>query len=188
MIDYGGFSDISNYKNTLDFRTSMPELQSTVSSDLKTIVFPFLKNKFITLDYTEKIDILKKIQIEYERLYSNDKKTILPEYYYWQPYKTVDAEIMGVQLNDDGDILALWTEFNHIYIYKRGIEKVETSLLGKIDTWLDYILSDMSDEEKELRRLNFPPYWELEMAIAPIRDKYGASRVRQDRRFIFPSP
>lgn len=177
MIDYGGFADISNYKN-IEFRTTMPELHSTISSDLKTIVFPFLKNKFITLDYTENIEMLKTIPSENERLYTNDKKSILAEYYYWQPYKSVDAEIMGVQLNEEGDMLALWTELNHVYIYKRGVEKVETSLLGKIDNWLDYILSDMSDEEKEIRRLHFPPFWELEMAIAPIRNQYGDSRVR----------
>lgn len=178
MIDYGGFADISNYKH-LELRTSMPQLHATVSSDLKTIVFPFLKNKFITLDYTENIEMLKKIPSEIERLYSNDKKTTLGEYYYWQPYKSVDADIMGVQLNEEGSMLALWTEFNHVYLYRRGIEKVDTSLLGKIDGWLDYVLSDMSDEEKEIRKLHFPPYWELEMAIAPIRNEYGDSRVKK---------
>ncbi|KAG2206812.1 hypothetical protein INT47_007568 [Mucor saturninus] len=190
MIDYGGFADISNYKN-IELRTFMPQLHATVSSDLKTIVFPFLKNKFITLDYTENMDMLKRIPSESERLYSNDnKQTVLAEYYYWQPYKSVDADIMGVQLNEDGSILALWTEFNHVYIYKRGTDKVERSLLGKIDRWLDHVLSDMSDEEKEIRRLHFPPFWELEMAIAPIRNEYGDSRVVGtvhfwDKNYIF---
>lgn len=191
-IEYVGFADISNnfqhQQNAL--KLNMPELYLTCSADSKSIVFPYIKNKFITLDFTDRIDILSKIPSERERLYSNDKKktTVLQEYYYWQPYKTVDAEITGVQLNDQGDTLALWTEFNHVYIYKRGVQKKnetveqqqggELSLLGKIDQWLDYLLSEVSEEEKELRDKYFPPSWELEMAITPIRDEYSGSRVK----------
>ncbi|GAA5814958.1 hypothetical protein MFLAVUS_008461 [Mucor flavus] len=177
LIDYGGFADISSYRNPMDYRQNMPELYLTVSQDLKTIVFPYIKNRFITLDFTNRIDILKKIESEQNRLYTSDKKNVLQEYYYWQPYKTVDSEIMGLQLNNNGSVLALWTEFNRVYIYKRGTEKVEKSLLGKIDRWLDYILSDISDEERDLRRDYFPPSWELEMVITPIRNEYGGSRT-----------
>lgn len=175
---------MSNYRNPLDYRQNMPELYLTVSKDLKTIVFPFIKNKFITLDFTDRIDMLKKIDSEQDRLYvSNDKKKIVEEYYYWQPYKTVDSEIMGVQLNKNGSVLALWTEYNQVYIYKRGTEKVEGSLLGKLDKWLDYILSDISDEERDIRRYYFPPPWELEMVVTPIRNEYGGSRVKKRRKF-----
>ncbi|KAI9472257.1 MAG: hypothetical protein EXX96DRAFT_489572, partial [Benjaminiella poitrasii] len=194
-IDYVGFSDMS-YQNThqqhqqQSSQVSMPKLHSTVSAEAKTIVFPYIKNKFITLDFTDRIDVLSRIDSEKERLYTNDgKKTIIPEYYYWQGYETVDAEIMGIQLNEKGDNLALWTEFNYIYIYGRGKkhsknksknknnEEGESSLLGKIDTWFSYLLSEMSEEEKDLRTQYFPAPWRVEMAVSPIRDDYGGSKV-----------
>lgn len=157
----------------------MPELYSSVSSGANTIVFPYIKNKFITLDFTDRIDILMRIRKEKERLYSNNgRKSFLNEYYYWQGYETVDAEIRGLQLNDNDDMLALWTEFNYVYIYTRKKQEVKPeSTLGKIDRWVDYWLSEMSEEEKELRETYFPAPWQLEMAISPIKDEYGNSKV-----------
>jgi hypothetical protein len=161
-------------------RVSMPDLHATVSSESKTIVFPYIKNKFITLDYTDRVDVLAKIKAERERLYSNDgRKTIIPEYYYWQGYETVDAEIMGVQLNERGDTLALWTEFNYVYIYKRqkttGTGET-TGLFNKFGEMVDYLLSEMSEEEKQLRDTYFPAPWQLEMAIEPTKDVYGRTK------------
>ncbi|KAI7900321.1 uncharacterized protein BX663DRAFT_518264 [Cokeromyces recurvatus] len=193
-MNYVGFSDISyqtshhHQQQLQSSRISMPKLLSTVSADAKTIVFPYIKNKFITLDFTDRIDILKLIDSEKERLYTNDgRKTIIPEYYYWQGYETVDAEIMGIQLNEEGDNLALWTEYNYIYIYGRDNKRIKDKdhievhneglgVLGKLNTWVDYFLSDISDEEKQLRTRYFPPPWRLEMAIPSIRDDYGGSK------------
>lgn len=179
-IDYVGFADVSNYQNARQqvSKLDMPELYSSVSSGANTIVFPYIKNKFITLDFTDRIDILMRIKKEKERLYSNNgRKSFLNEYYYWQGYETVDAEIRGLQLNDNDDMLALWTEFNYVYIYTRKKPEVKPeTTLGKIDRWVDYWLSEMSEEEKELRETYFPAPWQLEMAIAPIKDEYGNSK------------
>ncbi|OAD06233.1 hypothetical protein MUCCIDRAFT_87689 [Mucor lusitanicus CBS 277.49] len=119
-----------------------------------------------------------RIKKEKERLYSNNgRKSFLNEYYYWQGYETVDAEIRGLKLNDNDDMLALWTEFNYVYIYTRKKQEVKPeTTLGKIDRWVDYWLSEMSEEEKELRETYFPAPWQLEMAIAPIKDEYGNSK------------
>lgn len=177
---------MSSYQNMqYAERVSMPDLYATVSSQSSTIVFPYIKNKFITLDYTDRVDILAKIKTERERLYSNDgRKTIIPEYYYWQGYETVDAEIKGVQLNKEGDVLALWTEFNDVYIYTRQGKQDNnrhSGLLTKFDEMVDYLLSDISEEEKSLRDTYFPAPWQLEMAIAPTKDTYGRTKVRKTK-------
>lgn len=184
-IDYVGFADVTNIQHVKQQqqqlnKLNMPELYSSVSSGSNTIVFPYIKNKFITLDFTDRIDILTHIKKEKERLYSNNgRKTFLNEYYYWQGYETVDAEIKGLQLNNDDDMLALWTEFNYVYIYgrKKQQEQKSESTLGKIDRWVDYWLSEMSEDEKELRETYFPAPWQLEMAISPVKDEYGGSKV-----------
>ncbi|KAI8080096.1 uncharacterized protein B0P05DRAFT_469436, partial [Gilbertella persicaria] len=180
-IEYVRYADMSNYQS----KQNSIELYSTVSADSKTIVFPYIKNKFITLDFTDRVDILSKIPAEKERLYSNDgRKTILDEYYYWQGYEAVDAEIMGVQLNQEGDTLAIWTEHNYVYIYGRNksdeIEKRQGPSF--IEKWIDYLLSEMSEEERVLRSQYFPAPWQLEMVISPTKDEYGRVKVRKKKR------
>ncbi|KAI8636728.1 hypothetical protein BD408DRAFT_396917 [Parasitella parasitica] len=179
-IDYVGFADVTNYQSAKQQvrKLDMPELHSSVSTGSSTIVFPYIKNKFITLDFTDRIDILMRIKKEKERLYSNNgRKSFLNEYYYWQGYETVDAEIKGLQLSDKDDMLALWTEFSYVYIYgrKKREHKAE-STLGKIDRWIDYWLSEISEEERELQETYFPAPWLLEMAISPIKDVYGVAK------------
>ncbi|KAL9537844.1 hypothetical protein MBANPS3_011413 [Mucor bainieri] len=181
-IDYVGFADVSNYQSTRHqlSKLDMPELYASVSSGANTIVFPYIKNKFITLDFTDRTDILLRIRKEKERVYSNDgRKSFINEYYYWQGYETVDAEIKGLQLNDDDDLLALWTEFNYVYIYTRGKRRrePEATIREKFDKWVEYWLSDLSDEEQELRKAYLPDPLQLEMAIPPIKDEYGNSKV-----------
>ncbi|CEP13798.1 hypothetical protein [Parasitella parasitica] len=176
-IDYVGLADATNYQNAKQQikKVEMPELHSSVSPSSSTIVFPYIKNKFITLDFTDRIDILMRIKKERERLYSNNgRKSFLNEYYYWQGYETVDAEIKGLQQNDKADMLALWTEFNYVYIYgRKKQEHKPESMLGKIDRWIDYWLSETSEEERKLEETYFPAPWQLEMAISPIKDIYG---------------
>ena len=173
---------MSSFQNPANNHLDMPKLYSTLSAESTSIVFPYFRNKFMTLDYTTRVDMLQKIKKKDEHLYFSDqtRTSYLDEYFYWQPSVTVDADIMGVQLDEEGDVLAVWTEFNQVYIYQRESNETnaQTSLLGKLDQLLDYILSDVSEEEKHIRKTYFPPSWELTMAIAPARNEYGGVRVK----------
>jgi hypothetical protein len=186
-LDYVGFADIHNPHPRAPAPQPIPEVHATLSTPSTTIVSPYIKNNFITLDYTDRIDILMGIPSERKQLYSNDGKDILNEYYYRQGYETVDAEIMGVQLNEKGDRLALWTEYNYVYIYGRSSfpasSDTQSSWLAKVDVWIDYLLSDMLEEERNLRETYFPQPWQLEMAIMPLRNEYGRSKVRTNKYF-----
>jgi hypothetical protein len=162
----------------------IPEVHSSLSTSSTTVVFSYMRNIFITLDYTDRIDILMQIPSERKYLYSTNKD-ILNEYYYWQGYETVDAEIMGMQLNENGDKLALWTEYNYVYIYTRTprtTPDAQSSSWAKLDAWLDYLISDMSEEERKLRDTYFPRPWQLEMAITPSKNEYSRSKVTQKKK------
>ncbi|CAO3652283.1 unnamed protein product [Mucor hiemalis] len=165
--------------NTGSDYISIPKLRSTLSKDSKTVVFPYLTNKFVTLDYTTRIDILQqlqKIKDRHEQLYYKDQSrtSYLEEYFYWQPLTVVDEDIKGLQIDEEGEVLAVWTEYHRLHIYRRESNetKTEISLLGRLDRWLDYALSDVSDEERRLRQTYFPSSWELAMSIAPIVEFY----------------
>ncbi|KAI8372580.1 hypothetical protein EDC96DRAFT_499874 [Choanephora cucurbitarum] len=176
-VDHAGYAEMTQYRYIQpESKQDSIELFSARSADARTIVFPYIKNKFITLDFTDRVDILSKIPLEKERLYSNDgRRTVIDEYYYWQGYETVEAEITGVQLDKEGDHLAIWTEHNYVYLYGRNKDdrlkkEKETSF---IERWVDRLLSEMSEEERSLRSQYFPAPWQLEMAITPIKDDYG---------------
>lgn len=181
MLDYVGFADVHNPHPRAPAPPSIPEVHPTLSTPSTTLVFPYIRNNFITLDYTDRIDILMRIPSERKYLYSNNGKDILQEYYYWQGYETVDAEIMGLQLNENGDRLALWTEYNHVYIYRRtplpSSSDTPPSWWTRLDNWIDYVLSEMSEDERELRETHFPMHWQLEMAISSLGNEYHASKV-----------
>lgn len=159
----------------------MPELHSTVSKDSKTIVFPYVRNSFVTMDYTDRVDILQQINDRKEQLYYKDQTRTgyLNEYFYWQPPTSVDADIMGLQLDEEGEILAVWTEYQYVYIYnRRSVEpKPDASYLDRLFEWLDNMSSAVSDEERKLRDAYFPTPWELTMAVSPVRNKDNQRRV-----------
>lgn len=97
------------------------------SIDAKTVVFPITRTQFTTLDYMDNISvILEQNSKQKDWLYRDSEGVILPEYYYWprdehqEIYDIYDGDIFGLQVNDDGTLLAVWTEHNFIYIYKRG--------------------------------------------------------------------
>jgi hypothetical protein len=83
----------------------------------------------MTRDYTDKLDTLLKNPIDKNLVYRDDDGKILNEYYH--SMREVDYEqqrdvifdpgdIRGVQLNENGTLLAVWTDTNSIYIHKRG--------------------------------------------------------------------
>jgi hypothetical protein len=159
----------------------MPELHSTLSVDSKTIVFPYVRNSFVTMDYTDRVDILQKITSRKEQLYYKDqtRTSYLDEYFYWQPPTAVDADIMGVQIDEEGETLAVWTEYQYVYIYNRRSNetKPDASYLERLFEWLDNMSSTIPEEERNLRNTYFPTPWELTMAVSPVRNKDNEKRV-----------
>ncbi|KAG0174777.1 hypothetical protein DFQ29_007362 [Apophysomyces sp. BC1021] len=102
----------------------MPKLSVTRSANAKTIVAPYMKNMFLTLDYTNRADVIQFNEQELEYLYK-DNGTIIPEYYWWLENEVIsnedvfDVDIVGVKVNDMGTALAVWTENNWLCIYQR---------------------------------------------------------------------
>ncbi|KAI8341868.1 hypothetical protein BC941DRAFT_414707 [Chlamydoabsidia padenii] len=110
-----------------DNRARMPPVILSRSIDAKTVAFPITRTQFTTLDYMDNISIiLEQNNKQKDGLYRNDEGVIIPEYYYWprdehqEIYDVYDGDIFGLEVNDDGNLLAVWTEHNFIYIYKRG--------------------------------------------------------------------
>lgn len=145
------------------------------SNNARSIVFPFVQTMAVTLDYVD------------HRM--NEKTNEFSEYYSWlnndipAPY---DASIMGMSINPEGNLLAVWSDYNTIYIYKRGsanhtpsIPRRSPSLLDRIDQWL--AIADIDTEEeitdtKETRQghqVAPPPEWKLRMAITRTEGHLG---------------
>ncbi|CAO3628658.1 unnamed protein product [Cunninghamella echinulata] len=100
----------------------MPTIGFTRSEKAKTVVFPISRNQFMTWDYIDRVDLLKPLD---KLLYRNPEGVILPEFYYGNykkkdDFDTYNGDISGLQINDEGNLLAVWTKKNYIYIYKRG--------------------------------------------------------------------
>ncbi|KAG0185882.1 hypothetical protein DFQ28_008633 [Apophysomyces sp. BC1034] len=80
----------------------MPKLSVTRSANAKTIVAPYMKNMFLTLDYTNRADVIQFNEQELEYLYK-DNGTIIPEYYWWLENEVIsnedvfDVDIVGVK-------------------------------------------------------------------------------------------
>lgn len=97
------------------------------SKDGKTLVVPFIKNQFLTVDYTDRVDVLKYDNEESKYLYRNKDKSILPEYYFWSVGDRLETaseyEIpLGAEVDESGTLLAIWTDANVIHIFKREPE------------------------------------------------------------------
>lgn len=105
----------------------MPKPSISRSQDGKTVVFSLLKNDFFTLDFTDNLENMASDVYKRQKLYKNADGSVLNEYYH-DMLSTVESneaaydptDIRGVQLNANGTLLAVWTESNSIYIYKRG--------------------------------------------------------------------
>ncbi|KAI8881943.1 hypothetical protein K501DRAFT_252215 [Backusella circina FSU 941] len=194
--EYVGFNDISNYHHERG-RLHMPKPGFTRSVGTKTIIFPYIKNKFLTLDYTDEIDILKSIDGEREHLYeSPETGKYIPEYYYWQQDAAPDSEIFGMQVNEQGTLLAVWTEYNYIYIYKRDNiqstnnntipqhdhqhehkKKFSISIMNTLDKWFDSVLTDPLDESEKDKLNKLPGKWEEYMTIEPVQGDIGSTPI-----------
>ncbi|ORZ18159.1 hypothetical protein BCR42DRAFT_413271 [Absidia repens] len=144
-------------------RIQMPSVSLARSINARTVAFPVTRTQFTTLDYTDKVDILQQQQDseQKDRLYRDDQGTILPEYYYWpldeqhqEIYDIYDDDIRGMNLNSQGNVLAVWTENNYIYIYKRGQgddhEQVDDTSEPKISHLQQTTTNDDEDDNNSI--------------------------------------
>ncbi|RCI05852.1 hypothetical protein CU098_012793 [Rhizopus stolonifer] len=127
-LEYMAFVDGAHFHHE---RTviNMPIPSVSRSKDAKTMVVSLIRNDFQTLDFTDNIQALYDSM--YVHLYRDEQGQIMHEFYHTmqvpdsiEPYSSdtgYDAtDIRGVQLNAEGTLLAVWTESNAVYIYKRG--------------------------------------------------------------------
>ncbi|KAI7899728.1 uncharacterized protein BX663DRAFT_520223 [Cokeromyces recurvatus] len=130
-LEYMAFVDGAHFHQER-ITIHMPTPAISRSRESKTIVVSLLRNDFQTLDYTDKLNALLKDPYERRYLYRNEDKSLLNEFYhtmqvpdsvvgYSNDYDTTMSDIRGVQLNNEGTLLAIWTDSNSIYIYKRGL-------------------------------------------------------------------
>ncbi|OBZ82555.1 hypothetical protein A0J61_09396 [Choanephora cucurbitarum] len=131
-LEYMAFVDGAHFHHE---RTviSMPIPTVSRSRDAKTMVVSLIHNDFQTLDFTDNIQSLMENPYDRRHLYKDEEGHVIHEFYHTmqipdsiEPYSTetgsaYDAtDIRGVQLNEEGTLLAVWTESNSVYIYKRG--------------------------------------------------------------------
>lgn len=147
----------------------MPKPSISRSQDGKTVVFSLLKNDFFTLDFTDNLENMASDVYKRQKLYKNADGSVLNEYYH-DMLSTVESneaaydptDIRGVQLNANGTLLAVWTESNSIYIYKRGALDRTPS---------NYLLKE-SPHHLEVQSL-----WILCMVISPKEGLLGSITV-----------
>ncbi|KAI9470758.1 MAG: hypothetical protein EXX96DRAFT_490470 [Benjaminiella poitrasii] len=77
-------------------------------------------------------------------------------------YDGASSDIRGVQLNGDGTLLAVWTDSNSVYIYKRG-RSDNTSGKGIV-----------TEDRKSPHYLERPLPWNLRMMIIPKEGYIGS--------------
>ncbi|CAO3636428.1 unnamed protein product [Mucor hiemalis] len=125
-LEYMAFADGAQFHQEKTV-IKMPKPSISRSQDGKTVVVSLLKNDFFTMDFTDNLEHIGNDAVKRQRLYKNADGTILNEFYH-DMRSTVESneaaydptDIRGIQLNANGSLLAVWTESNSIYIYKRG--------------------------------------------------------------------
>lgn len=153
---------------------NMPIPSISRSKDAKTVVISLVRNDFQTLDYTDNLGALKSNRNDRKYLYKNTEGDILDEFYHtMQIPDSVESaseydDIRGVQLNSDGTLLAVWTETNSIYIYKRGSGDQQQQQ----QRWLS---GEKGPESPHY--LEKPLEWILRMVITPKEGQIGLIAV-----------
>ncbi|RUS32637.1 hypothetical protein BC938DRAFT_474793 [Jimgerdemannia flammicorona] len=124
--EYVGFMDYPSPYLRERVRMSVPKLNIASSLSATTVVIP-INYIFLTLDYTTDIALIDTAATTRSQLYQDDAGAVLPELYLWSEDEQLpalegnaDVEISGVELNAEGNIVALRTQYNDIVIYKRG--------------------------------------------------------------------
>jgi hypothetical protein len=123
------------------------------SKSLKTLIYPF-KSYLMSVDYVDDYELLElsKKWMKVVGLWKSQSKAGMPGGIFVDsnynediivPYVegNYEQEFVGAALNTDGNICVAWTDFNNVFIYKRG--------LGQAD-WTAHKLLDqgLAEEEK----------------------------------------
>jgi hypothetical protein len=106
----------------------------------KTIVMPILEDSFLTLDYTNNTERLVANKGHHKYLYKDKEGQFLPEIYFWMQDDVYHDDVMGMQLNQQGTVLAVWTSANTVYIYQRGRVDRAVHDPHQVDRKLEWIL------------------------------------------------
>lgn len=157
---------------------NMPIPSISRSKDGKTMVVSLIRNDFQTLDFTDNLGALKSNRNDRKYLYKTKDGEILNEFYHTmqvpdsvEPSESAydSTDIRGVQLNANGTLLAVWTESNSIYIYKRGSgDHIHQQ------SWLN----DKKPESPH--HLEKPLDWILRMVITPKEGHIGLIAVNMN--------
>lgn len=131
----------------------MPVPFMTRSSHGKSLVTSIAKH-FYTFDFTNNIT-------NSDHLYKHINGTVMSEAYNDAEDDTMvdDSDIVGLKLNEDATLLAVWTETQSVYIFKRGVSDSEDASMGKISP---------HNLRRSLR-------WKPRMVIHPVDSKLGVS-------------
>lgn len=166
----------------------MPKPTISRSKYGKTVVVSLVRNNFQTLDFTDRLDALMNDAGERDHLYKTEDGKILQEFYHsMQAIDTVEpnetaydaSDIRGIQLNENGTLLAVWTKSKSIYIYKRGIADRLTKSWTDVGKIVGATSSYLSVESPH--HLEKPLEWILRMVITPKEGHIGIVTV-----IIFP--
>ncbi|KAL0094729.1 hypothetical protein F4703DRAFT_1820363 [Phycomyces blakesleeanus] len=178
-LEYMSFVDGAHFHQER-VETGMPVLHIAKSSDAKTIVAPYIKNRFLTLDFTDRADVIQHDEDERLFLYKDDQGNIIPEYFWWFAGElwpsddAPDTTIVGSELNSNGTILALWTRSNTVHIYRREKEVISDD---RPDVWLDSSQDYGYGKVKEPHGQTTPSRWNLTMVITPTQAGFGSESV-----------
>ncbi|KAG1177188.1 hypothetical protein G6F70_002833 [Rhizopus microsporus] len=148
------FSHIDTYQHPIErIENPMPVPFMTRSSHGKSLVTSIAKH-FYTFDFTNNIT-------NSDHLYKHINGTVMSEAYNDAEDDTMvdDSDIVGLKLNEDATLLAVWTETQSVYIFKRGVSDSEDASMGKISP---------HNLRRSLR-------WKPRMVIHPMDGKLGVS-------------
>ncbi|KAL9543741.1 hypothetical protein MBANPS3_007966 [Mucor bainieri] len=181
-LEYMAFVDGAHFHQERTL-VNMPTPSISRSKDSKTMVVSLIQNDFQTLDFTDNLSALMHSEYERKYLYKTSDGEYLHEFYHAmqvpdsvEPSDTAfDAtDIRGVQLNDNGTLLAVWTKANSVYIYKRGSGDQNQK------AWRDASASRIFDSKPltgSPHHLEKPLEWILRMVISPMDGQIGSIAV-----------
>ncbi|KAI9323362.1 hypothetical protein BX666DRAFT_1886097 [Dichotomocladium elegans] len=147
-IQYIAFVDGTHQVHHDRMETKMPHLNLARSRDGLTAVVPYIKNKFMTIDFTDRLDVLQHDEDEKPYIYRHKDGSVLPEYFFWDRV-TIEGSsehetIAGTELDEDGSLLAAWTDTNVIYIHQR--EKHPYRQIRQHDWFLSMVVAPTQGE------------------------------------------
>ncbi|KAI8979739.1 hypothetical protein BDF20DRAFT_871364 [Mycotypha africana] len=187
QLQYMAFVDGAHFQQEHRI-IQMPNPSVSRSRDSKTIVVSLLRNDFQTLDFTDNVEYIKTDPQESRYLYKDitihqhqqelpdNEFNILNEFYHTMQVADTtnmhddNTDIKGLQLNDEGTILAVWTETNSVYIYKRG--EGEESTIRRDPMNKRQISKNRI--ENNLHHRDVPLEWNLRMVILPTEGHLGS--------------